>query len=139
MSVQKVNVEWLDGMAFKGKANGHEIILDAEERVGGNNRGPRPKPLLLLAVGGCTGMDVIPILKKMQVVPEYFNMEIEAEVTEEHPKQYTKIHIIYEFRGKDLPLDKLSKAISLSQEKYCGVSATLKKTLPVSWEIKILD
>jgi putative redox protein len=107
--------------------------------VGGNNRGPRPKPLLLLAAGGCTGMDVIPILKKMQVEPDYFNMVVEGEVTEDHPKHYTKMHIIYEFRGKNLPIDKLQKAISLSQDKYCGVAATLKKALPVTWEIKILE
>jgi len=139
MPTQKVNVEWLSEMAFRGKANGHELIMDADEHVGGKNRGPRPKPLLLLSLGGCTGMDVIPILKKMQVIPEYFNMVVEGEVTEEHPKHYTKIHIVYEFRGKDLPMEKLQKAISLSQEKYCGISATLKKALPVTWEIKILE
>ncbi|TRZ73168.1 MAG: OsmC family peroxiredoxin [Bacteroidetes bacterium] len=139
MTTHQVSVEWLSDMAFKGTANGHEIIMDAEEHVGGKNFGPRPKPLMLLAAGGCTGMDVIPILKKMQVVPEYFRMEISGEVTEDHPKQYNKIHIIYEFRGKNLPLDKLQKAVHLSQEKYCGVSATLKKAMPVSWEIRIMD
>jgi putative redox protein len=138
MGQQKVNVEWMSEMAFKGTANGHDIILDAEEHVGGSNRGPRPKPLILLAVGGCTGMDVIPILKKMQVIPEYFNMIIEGDVTDEHPKQYTKIHVIYEFRGKDLPMEKLERAITLSQDKYCGVSATLKKALPITWEIRLL-
>lgn len=139
MSEIKVNVEWTSGMAFQGEANGHKIMLDADEKVGGTGQGPRPKPLLLLAVGGCTGMDVIPILKKMQVVPDYFNMVIEGDVTEDHPKTYTKIHIIYEFRGKDLPVDKLTKAITLSQDKYCGVSATLKKALPITWEIRILE
>jgi putative redox protein len=126
-------------MAFKSVVNGHEIILDAEEQVGGKDRGPRPKPLVLVALGGCTGMDVIPILKKMQVEPEFFNVIVEGDVTDEHPKQYTNIHVIYEFRGKNLPLEKLERAVSLSQDKYCGVSATLKKGLPVSWEIKILE
>jgi putative redox protein len=139
MSTQKVNVEWLSEMAFKGTANGHEIIMDADEHVGGSNRGPRPKPLFLLSLGGCTGMDVIPILKKMQVIPEYFNMVVEGEITEEHPKRFTKMHIVYEFRGKDLPIEKLQKAVSFSQDKYCGVSATLKKALPITWEIKILE
>ncbi|MCX6287628.1 MAG: OsmC family protein [Bacteroidetes bacterium] len=139
MSTQKVSVEWISDMAFKGTANGHEIILDADVHVGGKNLGPRPKPLMLLAVGGCTGMDVIPILKKMQVIPEYFNMQVEGEVAETHPMHYTKMHIVYEFRGKNLPMEKLQKAISLSQDKYCGVSATLKKALPITWEIKILE
>lgn len=126
-------------MAFKSEVNGHELILDAEEHVGGKNKGPRPKPLVLLALGGCTGMDVIPILKKMQVEPEFFNMVVEGDVADEHPKQFTAIHIVYEFRGKNLPMEKLQRAVSLSQDKYCGVSATMKKALPVTWEIKILD
>jgi len=139
MATHKVTVEWQKDMAFKGTANGHEIMMDAEDQFGGQNAGPRPKPLMLLAAGGCTGMDVIPLLKKMQVFPEYFNMVVEGEVSDDHPKQYVKIHITFEFRGKDLPMDKLSKAISLSQDKYCGVSATLKKAMPVTWEIKILE
>jgi len=139
MATQKVNLEWQSDMTFKGTANGHTILLDAEETVGGKNRGPRPKPLLLLATGGCTGMDVIPILRKMQVIPEYFNIVVEGEVTEVHPKYFTKIHIVYEFRGKNLPMDKLNRAVSLSQERYCGISATLKKALQLTWEVKILE
>ncbi len=138
MPTQKTNVEWLSGMAFKAEVNGHEIVLDADEQAGGTNLGPRPKPLILVALAGCTGMDVIAILKKMKVTPDYFNVEVEGEVTEEHPRQFTKMHIVYEFRGKDLPLEKLQKAIDLSQERYCGVSAMLKKALPVSSEIRIL-
>ncbi len=139
MSTHKVTVEWQKDMAFKGTSGGHEIMMDADEQVGGHNLGSRPKPLLLVAAGGCTGMDIIPILKKMQVVPDYFNMVVEGVVSEEHPRQYTSMHITFEFRGKDLPFEKLQKAVSLSQDKYCGVSATLKKAMPVSWEIKILE
>ena len=126
-------------MAFKANANGHEIMLDADEHVGGKNLGPRPKSLLLASLGGCTGMDVIAILKKMKVEVEYFNMVVDGDVTEDHPKQFSGIHITYEFRGKELAMEKLEKAVTLSQEKYCGISATLKKAIPVTWEIKILD
>ena len=126
-------------MAFKANINGHELMLDLEETAGGTNLGPKPKPLLLVALGGCTAMDVISILKKMRIEPEYFNVKVDGEVTEEHPKHFTKIKIIYEFRGKDLPLEKLQKAIDLSQEHYCGVSETLRKSVEITSEIRILE
>ena len=123
---------------LKQRSTVTRLYWNADEQAGGENLGPRPKPLILVALAGCTGMDVIAILKKMKVTPDYFNVEVEGEVTEEHPRQFTKMHIVYEFRGKDLPLEKLQKAIDLSQERYCGVSAMLKKALPVSSEIRIL-
>ncbi|MCK9421750.1 MAG: OsmC family protein [Bacteroidales bacterium] len=139
MAIQSVNVEWTSGMVFKADANGFRIMLDADEKVGGTNQGPRPKSLLLTSLGGCTGMDVVSILKKMRIEPEYFNIRLEGEVRDEHPKSFTRIHLIYEFRGKDLPLDKLQKAISLSQEKYCGIFATLRNSVELTTEIKIIS
>ncbi|NVN96537.1 MAG: OsmC family protein [Bacteroidetes bacterium] len=132
-----VNTAWAGKMKFDTEVNGHHIILDAAEDVGGENAGPRPKALMLSALAGCTGMDVVSILKKMKVEPEYFNIKIEADLTEEHPKVYSKVHIIYEFKGKDLEIKKLQKAIELSQEKYCGVSAMYKKAMDVSYEIVV--
>ena len=132
-----VNTAWAGKMKFDTEVNGHHIILDAAEDVGGENAGPRPKALMLSALAGCTGMDVISILKKMKLEPEYFNIKIEADLTEEHPKVYSKVHIIYEFKGKDMEIEKLQKAIELSQEKYCGVSAMYKKAMDVSYEIVI--
>jgi putative redox protein len=139
MTKQQAGVHWESGMAFKASVNGFEIMIDADEKVGGNNLGPRPKPLLLVALGGCTAMDVISILKKMRIEPEYFNVEVEGDLTEEHPKYFNKIHLVYEFRGKNLPLEQLQKAISLSQDRYCGVSETLRKTVEITSEIRILD
>ena len=139
MTTNSADVQWKSEMAFKAIVNGHEFMLDLGEDSGGQDQGPRPKPLLLAALGGCTGMDVISILKKMRIEPEYFNVKVLGEVTEEHPKHFTKIHIIYEFRGKDLPLDKLQKAIDLSQERYCGISYTLKEAVELTSEINILN
>jgi len=133
------DVTFLDDMAFEVELNGHKFIIDADEKAGGTNRGPRPKPLLLAGLGGCTGMDVISILRKMRVEPDYFNVSVSAETTDEHPKYYSKIHLTYEFRGKDLPMDKLEKAVNLSQERYCGVSVMLTKAAALTHEIKILD
>jgi putative redox protein len=73
----------------------------------------------------------------MKVEVSRFNVKVEGTLTEEHPKQFTAMHLVYEFTGVDLPLDKIRHAIELSQEKYCGVSATLKKAIPISYEIQI--
>lgn len=135
----KVKIDWSGDMAFKAEVNGFTLNLDADEKVGGKNTGPRPKPLLLVALGGCTGMDVISILGKMRVIPDNFDVEIDAEQTEEHPKYYHKIHIKYLFRGKDLPMEKLEKAVNLSQERYCGVSAMLGKSSEITHEIIVED
>ena len=139
MSKEKVQVTWTDNMAFTAEVNGHKINLDAAPGVGGKNNGPRPKPLMLAALGGCTGMDVVSILKKMRVEFQGVNICVEGELTEEHPKQYSKMHVIYEFTGKNLPIDKLEKAVNLSDERYCGVSALYKKAIPVTSEIRILE
>ena len=135
----KINCTWKDGMAFETEINDFKIRMDAAEAVGGNNSGPRPKALTLASLGGCTGMDVVSILKKMRVEPSYFNMEITGELTEEHPKYYHKIHLVYQFKGENLPMEKLEKAINLSQDRYCGVSELLKKGAEVTYTIEVLD
>jgi len=132
-----LKANWIEGMYFESEINGHKIILDAEENVGGTDKGPRPKPLMLLALAGCTGMDVVSILKKMRVELDKFEVEVEADTTEEHPKYYNKIKVIYKFWGKDLPMDKIEKAVNLSEERYCGVSAVYKKAIDMSSEIRI--
>jgi len=135
----KVNIDWSGDMAFKAEVNGFTLNIDADEKVGGKNTGPRPKPLLLAGLGGCTSMDVISILGKMRVVPDAFQVDVEAEQTEEHPKYYNKIHLKYIFKGKDLPMDKLEKAVNLSQERYCGVSLMLGKAAEITHEIVVED
>lgn len=134
-----VDTEYKDLMTFVSKVSGHEVIIDAVAEAGGRDLGPRPKELMLAALGGCTGMDVISILNKMRVEVDYFNVKVEAEITADHPKHYTAMHITYQFRGKDLPMDKLEKAISLSQDRYCGVSAVYRKAMKLTHEIQILN
>ncbi|MBN2348336.1 MAG: OsmC family protein [Bacteroidales bacterium] len=135
---ESINLRWLKNMAFEADVDGFKIKVDAKSEVGGSNLGPRPKPLLLVSLAGCTAMDVASLMKKMRVEVEDINIIVEGDLTEEHPKQFTKLHVIYEFKGENLPMDKLEKAVSLSQEKYCGVSATLKKALELTYEIKIV-
>jgi putative redox protein len=134
---QKVNTQWISDMKFDSLVNGHHIVIDALPASGGNDEGPRPKALMLTALAGCTGMDVVSILKKMRVEVEGFNVEVSAEETEEHPKHFVSMHIIYRFKGKDLPIDKLEKAVELSQERYCGVSFMYRKAMEISHEIVV--
>lgn len=134
-----VDINWLGNMAFEFVADGHTLMFDADPAVGGENKGPRPKPFMLYALAGCTGMDVVSILEKMRVELKDVNIAVEAEMTEDHPKQYSSMHIIYTFTGDNLPMEKLQKAVSLSEERYCGVSAVYKKAIPVTNEIRIVE
>lgn len=132
-----LNTEWNGNMQFEASVNGHSLIMDAKEESGGMNAGPRPKELMLAALAGCTGMDVVAILKKMRVDLKGFNVNVEAELTEAHPKHYESMHIIYEFEGDNLEEDKLKKAIELSQNTYCGVSAVYRMAMPITYEIVV--
>jgi len=138
MEKTNIEVKWKNNMSFDAIVNGHLIPLDAEASVGGQDQGPRPKPLILVALAGCTGMDVVSILNKMRVELEDFKVDVSGELTDEHPKYFNKIHITYSFKGKDLPMDKLEKAINLSQERYCGVSAMLIKVAELTHEIVLM-
>ncbi len=139
MADTTIDIAWDEKMRFSTSVNGHSMILDADESVGGEDKGPRPKPLMLVALGGCTGMDVISILKKMRVELDDFRVKVEGELTTEHPKYYHKIHIVYEFTGDNLPMDKLEKAVSLSEERYCGVSAVYRQASEMTSEIRIVE
>ncbi len=139
MKAERVSVSLIDGLAFRGTVNGFEIILDAEPQVGGKDRGPRPKPLMQLSLAGCTAMDVISIIYKMRIELEDFQVHVDGELTEEHPKHYSKMHLIYEFKGANLPYEKLEKAVKLSQDRYCGVSYLYKKVMELTYEIVVHD
>ena len=134
---QEISMDFLGGMAFETELNGHKVYIDADESVGGKNSAPRPKPFMMVALAGCTGMDVVSILRKMRVEYDDLNIKIEGEMDDELPKPYTKMKVIYTFKGKDLPKDKIEKAVNLSKERYCGVSANYKESFPVEHEIRI--
>ncbi|HKI90551.1 MAG TPA: OsmC family protein [Draconibacterium sp.] len=134
-----VDMSWTNNVAFETELDGHKLIIDTSKESGGNDLGPRPKRLMLASLAGCTGIDVIMILKKMKIVPESFHVVVEANVTDEHPKHYNKIRVIYQFKGKNLPVEKLEKAVKLSEEKYCGVTAVYRKAMDFKTEILVLE
>ena len=135
---ETVSTRWLEDMSFESEIDGHKIIIDAKPEVGGKDRGPRPKQMMLAALGGCTSMDVLSILNKMRVDFKSLNVVVEGELSEEHPKRFLKMHVIYEVEGENLPLDKIQKAVKLSEEKYCGVSAVYKEVLEMTSEIRLM-
>ncbi|PLX03032.1 MAG: osmotically inducible protein C [Marinilabiliales bacterium] len=132
-----VDLDWTGGMSFETELNGHKLVIDADETVGGNDKGPRPKPLMLLSLAGCTGMDVVSILKKMRVEFDDLKVSVDGELSEDQPKRYVSMHVVYTVKGKNLPLDKIKKAVKLSEESYCGVSAVYKKAMQITSEIRL--
>ena len=128
--------EWKEGLAFETNINGHVLKMDAPVEGGGTNSGPGPKKLQLAALSGCTGMDVVSILKKMRVEIEGLNIEVEGNLADEHPKYYTSMHVIYHFKGKNLPIDKLQKAVKMSEDTYCGVRALYSRAIEMTSEIR---
>lgn len=131
----EVDVQWMGKMQFNALVNGHTIIMDGPEKVGGEDNGPIPKPFVLTALAGCTGMDVASILRKKNKNPDNFDIKVVGELTQKHPIEYMAIHLIYDFSGSDAGRDDALNAVTDSQEKYCGVSSMLKKALPVTWEV----
>lgn len=135
----RIDLAWKQNLAFECEMDGHSLVIDASKEGGGDDLGPRPKKLMLTALAGCTGIDVIMILRKMKIVPEAFNVIVEGDLTEELPMRYHQMKIIYQFKGKGLPLDKLEKAVKLSEEKYCGVSAAYRLAMDLSFEIRVIE
>jgi putative redox protein len=133
-------VRWAGRMTFIGTAgSNHAVPMDSGPEFGGDNCATRPMELLLVALGGCTGMDVVPILKKMRQDVTAVEISITAERSEEHPKAYTRIDIEYVVGGRELDEEKVRHAVDLSQEKYCSVSAMLRKACPVNYAVRLVQ
>lgn len=132
----EIDVQWMGKMQFNALVNGHTIVMDGPEKVGGEDNGPIPKPFVLVALAGCTGMDVTAILRKADKNPDEFDMKVIGEISKRLPIEYVGIHVIYDFKGRTENKEAVLNAVTDSQERYCGVSSMLKKALPVTWEIK---
>ncbi|MDD3235962.1 MAG: OsmC family protein [Candidatus Cloacimonetes bacterium] len=133
----KVVTKWAGGMLFDANIGGHHVLMDSDKEFGGQDQGARPKPLLFAALAGCSGIDVVSILTKMQVKDYTFEIDTEGESTTEHPIIYHTITVKFLFSGNDLPPDKIKKAVNLSTERYCGVIAMLSKAANIIVKIYI--
>ena len=139
MNTSIVNLTWNKKMSFTSEGPGGSIKIDAEKEVGGENNGLRPKALMLSSLAGCTAMDVVSLLKKMRAEVTGFKIEVRGELTDEHPKYYHKVHVIYKFYGKDFKKDKIEKAVKLSEERYCGVMEMFRHFANLSIEIQYFE
>lgn len=140
MATKKAIVKNIQGVTFLGKADSnHWVTMDGPEDFGGSNAGTRPKELILLALGGCTGSDVAAILRKKRINLKNFYMNIEAEVSDEHPQVYTKINLEYVLEGKAIEPKDVERAIELSLTKYCSVTHMLRKSVEINHTYKIVE
>lgn len=130
--------KWAGGMTFVAKANsGHAVIMDASEAEGGDDSAARPMELFLISYAGCTAMDVIAILRKFGVVPDSFRLEIAGKRRGRHPKYYKEVTLRYILEGKNIPREKVERAVELSQTKFCSATPMFKALAEVNYEIII--
>ena len=128
----KAQMTWLSGMALEGTAeSGHRVVVDSSPDAGGENRGFRPTELTLISLMGCTGIDVLSILQKMRVTVEAFDMDADADRREMHPKIFEHVTVNYRLTSPDCTPAQLERAVTLSAERYCTVSAMLEPPVAI--------
>jgi len=138
MVTKKAIVKQVQGITLAARSDSnHWVIMDGPGTFGGSDAGPRPKELLLFALGGCTGSDVISILQKKRVPFEGFEIHLTGEVREEHPQVFTHIHVEYVFYGNGIDPSSVERAIEMSTTKYCAVSAMLKASVAITHSYRI--
>ena len=135
----KIEVSWKGDMLFESVSEEGSVLIEAAEEFGGHGKGLRPKAMMLTSLAGCTAMDIASLLKKMRAEVEDFKIEVVANLTDEHPKHYDKVHVIYRFFGSDFKKDKIEKSVNLSVERYCGVMEMFRKFSEVTTEIRYIE
>ena len=135
MASNTITTVWKENMVFKSdNPSGETLFMDAPDE-GIENKGLRPKALMLSSLAGCSGLDVVSLLKKMRAEVNDFKMVVHGELTEEHPRYYHKVVIEYHFYGSDLQEDKINKAVKLSVDQYCGVMEMFRQFAKVTTEV----
>jgi putative redox protein len=128
------------GMRFDVETgSGHHVILDAAEHNGGQNSGPQPMEMLLVALAGCSGMDILSILRKKRQDITGYELRIHGLRAEEHPKVYLDITLEHIFTGHNIRPEAVERAIELTEERYCGASAMLGKTATIGHTFSIIE
>ncbi len=133
----RVALNWEGKMKFQAQTPGGTLSLDTSPAVGGEGNGLRPKPLMLVSLGGCTAMDVAALMRKMRVDGQVasFRVEVQGELTDEHPKHYRWVRVDYYFQGKEMNQSLLTKAVRLSVDRYCGVIYMFRQFAEFEYEI----
>ena len=135
MANNTVTTIWKENMLFESdNPSGDAIFMDAPEE-GVKNKGLRPKAMMLSSLAGCSGLDVVSLLKKMRAEVANFNIVVHGELTDEHPKFYDKVNVEYHFYGSELQEDKINKAVTLSVERYCGVMEMFRQFAKITTKV----
>lgn len=133
-------IKHVEGLTFVAKADSnHWVTIDGPRQFFGSEAASRPMELLLIALGSCTASDVAATLQKKRVKLDDFEVKVNGERVLEYPKIFTKIHIEYIFYGKNIRHKDIERAIELSQDKYCPISAMLKKTVEITYSYQIIE
>ena len=136
----KARIKWIENVCLLAEADsGHGMIIDGAPEIGGRNLGVRPMEMMLMGLGGCTAMDVLSILKKQRQNVTQCLIEIEGQRREEHPRVFTEIRVHFKISGYNLKTDPVKKAIDLSAEKYCSVSAMLGQSAKIIHDYEIIE
>jgi putative redox protein len=136
----KARIKWIQDVMFVGESgSGHSVVMDGAPEAGGRNLGIRPTEMVLLGLGGCTAFDVVLILKRGRENITDCVVELDAERAQTDPKVFTKIVMRYIVTGRGLDAKKVERAVQLSAEKYCTVSAMIGKTAQIEHAIEIRD
>ncbi len=136
----KAKVKWVSGLQFVGHSGtGHAIVMDGSPDYGGENSGMRPMELLLVGLGGCSGMDIASILTKKKQDVRGIEINVQGKQSGEYPKRFTEIEIEFIVKGKNLSEDAVKRAVQLSMEKYCSAKATLEHSAKIIHSYKIVE
>jgi len=136
----KTRIKWIENACLIGEADsGHGIVIDGAPEIGGRNLGVRPMEMILMGLGGCTAMDVLSILKKARQNVTDCVIEVDGQRRDEHPKIFTQIHVHFIIKGYDLKDNHVKRAVNLSAEKYCSVSAMLGAMVQITHDYEIVD
>lgn len=136
----KTSVRYCGNMSFLGvSGTNHSVVMGASPESGGEGAAPSPMEMILLGLAGCSGMDVVSILKKKRIQFDAYEMEISGERADSHPKVFTQIHVDFVFTGRGLKEKPFEDAVRLSVEKYCSVAGMLSSTAEISWKVTLQE
>jgi len=137
--IHTIESNWKGKMLFCVEEPGGTVSIDSDAQFGGEGKGVLPKPLMLTSLAGCTGMDVVSLLKKMRAEVAAIKIQVNGSLTEDHPKYYDKVEVIYKFYGADFKKDKIEKAVNLSIERYCGVMEMFRHFAEVTTHTEYIE
>jgi len=138
--MMKTRIKWVENACLIGEADsGHGVVIDGAPDIGGRNLGVRPMEMMLMGLGGCTAMDVLSILKKTRQNVTDCVIEVDGQRRDEYPKIFTQIHVHFIIKGYDLKDNHVKRAVNLSAEKYCSVSAMLGAMAQITHDYEIVD